>query len=158
MIIYCACPSHNFFYLCMDFRIIWHSCSPWRVEVQFESFGHVRSPIPQAPLPPCSLKEMFSGFFVNLLIKFTYLLHQPTPPPPRSNKKNQIWILCEKKITYPLSPTPPPPPPPPPPQNHPPPHKKKKKKKEKKEKKINTKKPQKTYVSDLDSVCFQKFC
>ena len=28
-------------HLCMDFKVIWHSCSPCRVEVPFETFVHV---------------------------------------------------------------------------------------------------------------------
>ena len=40
------CSHHNFLYICMDFKIILHNCSPYWVEVPFETLiqvgqGHV---------------------------------------------------------------------------------------------------------------------
>ena len=68
----------------MDFRIIWHRSFPWRVEVPFEAFVHVRS-LTSPLAPPYSHPSIFCRFrfFVK---KIDLLPHPPSSPPPRPRK------------------------------------------------------------------------
>ena len=76
----------------MDFKIILTECSPWRVEVPFETFVHARTltlPLPFTPTPQKKCQVRIRCPFIE---KYT--------PSPRKKK-----ILCQK-LLLPLTPPP----------------------------------------------------
>ena len=101
-----------------------HRCSPWRVELPFETFAHAHTltlppPFTQPPSQPPPLKKKKKKKIVRLGDPCQFIEKSPPPPPP-THTKNGFFV---KKIHLPLPPPPrphtPPPFPPTPPNPHP---------------------------------------
>ena len=117
----------------MDFRIIWHRCSPLRVKVPSETFVHVRLLTPSHSPPPPKKSRFGFTYHNPALVLLTYSLTPPplSPQPALPQRPPSPFFFSDldshptKSLTRPPLQPPPLHPPPPPP-------KKKNKKKKKK--------------------------